>query len=271
MQDRYETLLKIPSGRFFGKMFEHEGFIYAPGKPWIRMNPETLEMEILEDKQRRHIRWELIAGRSEHFGMILWNDKGKFFQALESDAKTMSTMSYESNVRGAAASKQIETLQPVVNACYRYRNACGLWPDDLSALVPTYLPAVPANMTYSNWRSGRTILELNRKSNKRQKRDRVAFCFDPHEEGWFRIDAKNIQMPLIGPPIPMLDSLTDSPAVVGAAIREFEARIAKTPDDEVLRTLQLEYLLAHEQADSALQAALNWVYDFPGSAGARQG
>jgi hypothetical protein len=63
------------------RMLQYQGWLYVPGRPWRRVNPETWSCEAINSSEAR--RFEPSRARygvSAHYGLVCWTREGAFYQ-----------------------------------------------------------------------------------------------------------------------------------------------------------------------------------------------
>jgi len=160
----------------------------------------------------------------------------------------------EADLKRVAASGQ-----PIVQAIYSYRTANGLWPQQLTDLVPAYLPTPPG----SQWEFAWTHLGDNRiQTNSPGGTLRIGFCFtDQSNQGW---TAGNRETEIsLGMPAPnsIPPNVFDS-AIATARISELRRRAAREPAELIHRQALLTDVVnlnTQDARDISKQATI----DFP--------
>lgn len=266
-KQRFKTLALLLYDLFYGKVFEQDGQLYAPGMTWIRIDPNSLQCSLIPNERPWFSSTGMTIGRSVHLGIICWDQNGRFYQALRSDRDAAAPhLTAAANHSGGESPG---ALRKAVEAIYAFRNKNGVWPERLTDLVPDHLQEVPRGLKYDYDPFGTVVLKSTARK-KKSGNEPNAFIFSTHEEGWYVLNKKQRAKPVIGPSIPTRVGAYNSSSLVDAGNRYFSLRIKRSPEDEKVRLFQADFLISRGSIELADEAVNQWIAAFPASFDARE-
>jgi hypothetical protein len=143
-------------------------------------------------------------------------------------------------------------LLPIVRAVEAYKHDCGLWPQRLEDLIPTYANSAGPGFTYEWSWTGYVHVACP------SGRDQLVFVFNGDDRGWYTGRPGRYRMLAIPPPT-SVEPPRPRLELLEAARKEFDRRIEREPNNPEHRQAKIAFYYRAGAMDDARQAALDWV------------
>jgi hypothetical protein len=260
----HRDLHRLDRGDFRGRIFDVDGLLYAPGRPWVRLDPTAGVTQELRPIQRCWLGASTSRfGQSALLGIVGYDEYGRLCRArFDEAAVTRLSPIVPTLPPEVAPPHPPEPTELLITAICCFRDARGLWPRTLTELQPQYFDGeVPSSIDYTWSPEGANRLTCRRGPQT------WTYVFGGCDEGGYFFENQHPipwQVPL--PPAP-----DNTPEDTLVRIRsEYASRIEAEPGEPAHHCGLTSHLYEANRLSEARAAALEWIKAMPRDPTARR-